>query len=303
MHAAYQPHYERALTYAGAGALPAALLAELREYLRTVDPQSAALDDEGLYGLCKQAPDRIFAEWKRRKIDPTNEADVKAFYVDFNLYCYELVAIDIDATLERQAQLEGIARLLREGGKLKGCDYGSGIGTLGIYLNRQGVRCDFADVSQANLDFVAQRLRRREIKDARLIHLEREELPRAQYDFVTAFDVLEHVANPLSTMRGISERLKPGGYFIFNLLYHQEPDTPHILMDPNPIRKNIRGFGLRKIASIGEFKVYQKVNRGAFGNALVRGLDVAFWNLRERVDALRARRRSTAAAAPSAAHK
>jgi 2-polyprenyl-3-methyl-5-hydroxy-6-metoxy-1,4-benzoquinol methylase len=276
----YRDHYEKALNPAQ-GPLKNNLLEELRSYL------NLNLDDEGLYQVCQQATNRILEEWKKEKIDVRDPAAVTSFYVNKDFYCYELIGLEIDAPIYRQEQLFMFVDLLKSAGKLMGCDYGSGIGTLGIYFNQNGLLCDFADVSETNLNFVATRLKKRGLNQPRLINLLKQDLPSNEYDFITAFDVIEHVAEPLELIKKISEKLKPGGIFIFNLLYHDEHDSPHILRDPNPIRKNMRGYGFSKVGSIGEFKVYKKVVRPDFVNSILRSADTAFWDFKGKIDRLK----------------
>jgi 2-polyprenyl-3-methyl-5-hydroxy-6-metoxy-1,4-benzoquinol methylase len=278
--AAYQAHYLQALNPAP-GALKHNLLEELRRHL------SLDLSDDALYARCKSASEDLLKEWRARKINPQDRDAVTRFYAETQLYLFELIALEIDATDYRQTQLKELAKFLRSQGKARGLDYGSGIGTLGLYLNRNGIQCDFADVSKTNLGFVRARLESRGLKAPRLTHLLTESLPAGGYDFVTAFDVLEHVTDPVGLIGEISSRLGDGGIFIFNLLCEEEEDTLHILRDLNPIRKSIRGFGLKKLTAFGEFKVYQKVRRPALVNSLLRGVDSAFWEFRETVRGLR----------------
>lgn len=271
----YQTKYLETLN-PGSGALKANLLSELRSYCHLT------LNDDELYEACKKAPEAILQEWRERKINPSDKAAVTAFYVDTKLYCYELLALEIDAPIYRQEQLVSFVDLLKKHGKLRGLDYGSGIGSLGIYLNRNEIHCDFADVSETNLNFISERLKRRNLSGPRLINLIKEEVPSNQYDFFTAFDVLEHVTDPLAFVSELASKLREGGFFIFNLL-GGEHDTPHLVRDPNLLRKNIRGFGMRKIGAIGEFKVYQKVKSPAIVNQLLRWADSLFWSFREKV--------------------
>jgi 2-polyprenyl-3-methyl-5-hydroxy-6-metoxy-1,4-benzoquinol methylase len=243
--------------------------------------------DEQLFQLCKDAPEHIVQEWRKRNINPRDHDAVMRFYIETQLYCYELIGMEIEAPIERQKQLRQFADFLIQNGKVVGCDYGSGIGTLGIFLNRSRIQCDFADVSDINLSFIRERLRQRNLPPVRLINLLREKLPENQYDFITAFDVLEHAADPLKVIEDISSKLKVDGLFIFNLLYDNEENTPHVLLDPNPIRKKLRSFGLKKVGNIGEFKIYRKVARSRFTNQLLLILDSAFWNAREALQKLK----------------
>ncbi len=273
----YQDHYLNALNPLPGGDLKSNLLNELKSYLQI------SIDEEALYQTCQQATETILNNWQARKINPADAKAVTSFYTDMNLYCYELIGLEIDAPPYRQEQLKQFVELLKDKKKTHGCDYGSGIGTLGIYLNQNSLPCDFADVSDINLGFISARLRQRKLSEAKTINLTREPLANQYYDFITAFDVLEHVANPVELIQEIHSKLQMGGLFIFNLIYHDEENTPHILRDPNPIRKNIRGFGFKKLPAIGEFKIYQKVDRPVFLNALIRILDGAFWSFKAKI--------------------
>ncbi|MFZ2525461.1 MAG: class I SAM-dependent methyltransferase [Candidatus Ferrigenium altingense] len=54
--------------------------------------------------------------------------------------------------------------------------------------------------------------------------IERDGIPfKDQYDLVLCLDVLEHLNNPWSTMKAITESIKPGGYFIASI-----PNIGHI---------------------------------------------------------------------------
>jgi 2-polyprenyl-3-methyl-5-hydroxy-6-metoxy-1,4-benzoquinol methylase len=268
--------YEKALNPVsfGKGSLKANLLAELRAYLKT------DLSDDALFEKCKGATDDLIVEWRKRGIDPKNDQAVTGFYTENNLYCYELLAFEIEPPGNRVSQLEEIVKLLKREGKLHGLDYGSGIGTLGIYLNQNGIHCDLADVSAPNLEFVSQRLKNRGITRPKLYPILKEEIPEGRYDFITAFDVLEHVADPVAMIDQISRKLKPGGLFLFNVIHNNEENTPHVLMDADLIRKHIRGFGLERVGNIDEHKIYRKTDRPAWMNGLVHRFDALFWDLR-----------------------
>ena len=280
----YDSRYLRALN-PSSGDLKLNLLAELRDYL------GLDLTDEDLYVRCRQGTQAILEDWRRKNINPADATSVTQFYIETQLYCYELLALEIDAPAQRQEQLFSLAALLKDAAKLRGCDYGSGIGTLGLYLNKSGIVCDFADVSETNLNFIQARLKRRNLVGPRLINLTKDKIPGAAYDFVTAFDVLEHVAVPLDPIQDIAAQLRPGGYFIFNVLCEDELNTPHLLRDPDLIRKNIRGYGLTKVGSLGEFKIYKKVTRPRFTNGLLRRVDGLFWDARKKLQTIAKRDR------------
>lgn len=268
--------YEKMLN-AGPGDLKSSALGELKSFL------GLNLTDAEIYQRCKGATEAILTEWREKSINPRDEKKVTQFYQDTQNYCYELIGLEIDAPAARRQQLEDIAQFLARRGNSKGCDYGSGVGTLGIYLNRRGLVCDFADVSETNLAFVRQRLKQRGIQGASAYHLMSQDLPDDSYDFITSFDVLEHVPDPVALIGKITSKLRPGGLFLFNVLCEEEENTPHILHDINLIRKNIRQFGLEKRDQLGEFKVYEKTSRPAILNKAIHAFDCVFWEARERL--------------------
>lgn len=251
---------------------------------------------DAIRNRCEGATQEILAEWRDQKISPSDSKAVLRFYQQTGLYCYELIGLEYQFGDHRARQFYEIAEVIKKIIKkslpnpqspIRGCDFGSGVGTLGIYLNRLGLPCDFADVSALNLSFIGERLKSRGIQGVQTILLDGELSNRAlqndRYDFITAFDVLEHAVNPRELLRSMISKIKVGGLLIFNLLYDNEEGTPHLLRDPNLIRTEIRGMGMAKVGSIGEFKVYQKRDRWAITNSLLRSLDKAFWFMKGRL--------------------
>ncbi len=269
----YLPEYQSALNPAP-GALATNLLKELREHL------GEKADDAELLERCRAATRRIDESWSSQKIDPKDAQRVERFYAENNLYCYELVGLEIDFSEDRQKLLLDLMGILKKRGATKGIDIGSGVGTWGILLNRNGMSCDFGDISPPNLEFVAKRLAKRGIQGARTFDLRTQEPERAQYDFVTAFDVLEHAADPVPLLKKMIGYLKPGGVLLFNLVCADHDESLHLLKNPNVIRKVIRGFGTRKIDQLSEFKIYERVARPAWMDTAIGAFDSAFWEAR-----------------------
>jgi len=250
------------------------LLSELKKFLQIDQP----LDE--IYKKCQVAALELNDEWANRGINPEDKKAVTQFYLDTNLYCYELIGLEIDTPVERIELLKKLASRMKENGKIHGCDYGSGVGTLGLFFHEQGIHCDFADVSELNLKFIRERLKRRNLSGFKTYQIPQEHIPDGSCDFITVFDVFEHVVDPLDHMKTLRRKLKLGGWLIFNLIYHDYSNTPHILRDPTPIRKNIRGLGYKFVSKLNEFKIYQRVDRSGVMNSLVKLADTAFWTLR-----------------------
>ena len=145
---------------------------------------------------------------------------------------------------------------------------------------RSGVQCEFADVSKTNLGFIERRLKNRGLESQTYL-LPGAKIEANAYDFVLAMDVLEHVPDPVEKLKEIRNFLKPGGVVLFNVITSDSDDDPlHIMQDPTLIRKQVRGLGYAKIGSIGEFKIYQRVERPQILNHVLRALDSAFWSFR-----------------------
>jgi len=255
------------------------LLRELRDYF-SVD---STISDDELLKRIQQSTEGLKQEWLDKGIDGKDPASLLKFYSETQKYCFELIGLDISATPHRMMQLAEFSRFLKTRNKRRGLDFGSGIGSTGIYLIRNGAECDFADVSDINLGFIRRSLKNRNLSGQTFL-LPNASIPTATYDFVLAMDVLEHVLDPLTTLRQLRSYLKPDGVLIFNLITNSENTDPlHIMNDQYLIRKHIRGFGFNKIGTIGEFKVYQRTNRTKLVDLIFRLADTVFWNLRSAV--------------------
>jgi SAM-dependent methyltransferase len=125
-------------------------------------------------------------------------------------------------------------------------DFGSGVGANAILFARHGINVTLADVSGTMLDFARWRLERRGLR-AEFVDLNREQLPRGRFDFVTAVDVCEHLSDPAAEFSRIANSLKIGAAFAFNHPVGVDEERPmHILMTPAPLSRAVRRNGLRE---------------------------------------------------------
>ena len=192
--------------------------------------------------------------------NPKDEAAVTRFYVETDLYLYELLGSEIDASEHRMGQDAELADFLLAQGKKRGLDYGSGIGTLGIYLNQSGDSSrDFAtSPTRTSPSFARAPARPRNLQAPRCFSLLKEKLQAGATSFITAFDVLEHVTLRSPIRR--SAQLRPGGLFIFNLLADEEEDSLHILKDLNRSERRSATGPAERSASWGSSRSIKKVD-------------------------------------------
>lgn len=209
-------------------------LRELSEYF--------GIRREAARHACLTALEDSKREWE--SAPRRTEKQIVGFYRSTRSYLFEHVwwhATDAKVNAANVAILEyAVGRGARDY-----LDFGSGVGTNAILFAKHGFRVALADVSETMLEFASWRLRQRGLR-AWLIDLNRQELPRGRFDFVTAVDVCEHLARPGAALKQISRAMKPGGTFVFNHRDGVDVERPmHILPTAAPLLRAIRLNGLR----------------------------------------------------------
>ncbi|MBL7716113.1 MAG: class I SAM-dependent methyltransferase [Bdellovibrionales bacterium] len=266
------------------------LLGELREYFKI----PTEVTDTAILDRCRNATQSLTDEWRGWAKPLESEGEITQFYRTTHQYCYELVGLDIASSAHRRQQLFEFQALLKEKGKVKGLDYGSGVGSTGLYLRGCGFEVDYADVSKTNLGFIQLRSKNRGF-GCTTYDLVEQSIPESTYDFILAMDVLEHVPDPLKTLNDLHRYLKPDGLLFFNLIVNHndhDGDPLHLLQDPYLIRKNIRKTGFARVGSVGEFKIYQRSGLPKPLRTLFGSFDHAFWAFRQKYDGIRAQLKS-----------
>lgn len=106
---------------------------------------------------------------------------------------------------EWRAILEIVRHLRGPLAGLRWLDYGSGLGGLVRYGRERGV-----DIYGFDEGYAAERMRHEEIPA-----LDAQELDTSEgsFDVITAIEVLEHLSDPVSTLRRIASLLRTGGVF------------------------------------------------------------------------------------------
>ena len=128
--------------------------------------------------------------------------DEQAFYRTSEAYLYDLTAFAMTGT--KQPYLRELVRALPPPARV--LDWGCGIGSDGLALIGAGYDVAFADFDNPSTRYLRWRLERRELA-APVYDLDKDDIPGA-FDLAYAFDVIEHVDDPLALLAELEERAR-----------------------------------------------------------------------------------------------
>jgi mycofactocin glycosyltransferase len=237
--AAHRQTWERALLLEGYRDLSASLLAELGSYMQCPDLAE-------IRRKCTQAVATAKDEW-HAQVDPGDRRSIEQFYDVSQATIYELTwwhTLRDDASpLAYVTALQ----LARQQGCRRYLDFGAGVGSGGILFARHAFEVTLADISSLLLGFSRWRLDRRRLP-ASYMDLKADRLPHHGFDFVTAMDVLEHLVDPVETVKCLWDALMPGGFLYARVSSEPDADRPqHIVRDFGPTLACIRELGLVEV--------------------------------------------------------
>lgn len=139
--------------------------------------------------------------------DPMEEAP-REFYEDHALYCGPESAYTSPRLLNWD-QRSFLRDRPRPGGSL--LDVGCGTGYFAEAARRAGYRVAGLDLSRSQLEIARRRFGLADLHPMSLREYARQ-APAKSFDIVTAFQVLEHVADPAQFLADVRILLAPGGY-------------------------------------------------------------------------------------------
>ena len=154
--------------------------AELREYL----------GDAYDHGRLERYEQQLEAEL-------AEVGDERALYRTSEAYLYNLTAFAMTAT--KLPYLRDLTRLADPGSRV--LDYGCGIGSDGLLLLEMGYRVEFADFDNPSTRYLRWRLARRGLDAA--VHDLDSGPPPSGFDLAFAFDVIEHVPEPVGLLEAM----------------------------------------------------------------------------------------------------
>jgi 2-polyprenyl-3-methyl-5-hydroxy-6-metoxy-1,4-benzoquinol methylase len=234
----YRALWHEALIPPGGGDLRQAFLDELQEYF-SID---RALAEE----RCRRATKSLCETW-RKSVDEANLGSIVSFYDTSEMYIYELMWWH---TLEEDASplsyVVGLNLAQSHAGR-RYLDFGSGVGTGALLFAKHGFAVTQADVSSTMLAFAQWRVTKHGYEGA-AIDLKTEPLPAEAYDFVTAMDVFEHLADPPGTVDALADAIRPGGCLFGRFAAKPHELRPqHIVHDFEPTFARLREHGFEEV--------------------------------------------------------
>jgi len=238
--AEYRELWTHALTAPEEPRLKEALLSELAAYLGV--PDVAALE-----ARCRSAGTALRHQWERIVGELSERSAIERFYDESHDYLLDLMwwhtLVDDVSPLAYVLALDFARRC--PGGKY--LDFGSGVGSGAILFARHGYSVALADISSPLLDFSRWRLARRDLA-ADMIDLKTADLPPSAFDFITAMDVFEHLADPVETVDDLVAALRPGGYLFGRFAADPDPERPqHIVFEFDATFQRLCALGLKEV--------------------------------------------------------
>ncbi len=195
---------------------------------------------------CRAATRKLQEAWSE-SVNPEEESSIEAFYDSSEHYIYELMWWH--TLLEDHSPLSYVVGL--EHAKARNgrdyLDFGSGVGAGGLLFARHGFDVTLADVSSTMLQFAGWRSERHKVKFD-LLDLKTASLPDDAFDFVTAMDVFEHLADPVAVVDDLARSIRPGGLLFGR--FHGEVDElrpQHIVTDFEPTFARLRHHNFHEI--------------------------------------------------------
>lgn len=243
--------WSESLLRPGCRSLYDSMVTELAEYLGETPANIAA--------ACAAGAESVAQEWKMHELSKESPpSEVTEFYRITKSYLFDLTTFNSE--YPHIATLEALVDMARKRGFTKVLDFGSGIGSVGLFFAMNGMDVALADVSEPLLDYVAWRFKTRNLT-VRVINLNREELPSNTFDVVTTFDVLEHLARPAGSLRALAASMKPGGLIALNV---EEPDArfPQHIATYEQVFSTVAAAGFRRLRFLGKTEVFERVERG-----------------------------------------
>jgi SAM-dependent methyltransferase len=162
--------------------------------------------------------------------------DAERLYRTSQAYLYDLTVFAMSRT--KEPYLRTLARAVAPPARV--LDYGCGIGSDGLLLLEAGYRVEFADFDSPSTEYLRWRLDHRGLEAP--FHDLDTDPPGDGFDLAYAFDVIEHVPDPLAFLGGLESRAR---LVLVNFLEGEDDNPLHERLDVAALLEYAAGRGLR----------------------------------------------------------
>lgn len=138
-----------------------------------------------------------YDEWMKR-----HKYDYDKWLRESEYYLYDLTQWHIKSRVHLLSYWRGHP----EGAGKSACDFGSGIGTRGIFMTLKGYRVTMAEINRPCFSFTKYRLRKHGVKAVIKERLNGSE----RFDLVLLIDVIGHLTKPIPTIEHIVNCMNSG---------------------------------------------------------------------------------------------
>ena len=144
------------------------------------------------------------------EVDPSNDAQIEHFYSSTQTYVYELMSEAYSGVRQawRDAVISAINEFWGHAPQARVLDYGAGVGTDTLYFAEQCRAAYYYDLPGFTREFAAKRFGRHKVP---ITSITTTSAYDAEFDAVVAFDVLEHLVDPLAQLDEMVRLTKYGG--------------------------------------------------------------------------------------------
>ena len=156
--------------------------------------------------------------------NPTSDEQVERFYSHTQSYVYELMRESTsEARLQwRAAVIVALNQHWGRAGEARVLDYGAGVGTDTLYFAEQCRSAFYYDIPGVLSQFALKRFAKYR---SPISCITSTRLYSGEFDVVVAFDVLEHLVDPLTHLDEMVRLLKPGGMLFLTESFDQIGDS------------------------------------------------------------------------------
>lgn len=147
------------------------------------------------------------------------EKQIRSFYAESDYWVLRQMYI------HKNNCFPEIAKFIPKTGNVLFCEYGCGVASVTAWLipRFDNLKYSLADINTPTLKFAKWRFRNN--KNVEIIKIPLNNLPfKKKYDFITCFEVLEHVTQPLKIVKHLVDHLKIGGILFVDFIADEADD-------------------------------------------------------------------------------